>query len=185
MASHLRDTWRGIVSHRKDTDLHHCTFLLNWMESIHEVYTSFSYILFLSSYMVWCIRLRNINKQLSLKSPAPKWIPTINKWKSSYDVKYTCNPKNERCSMNSLQNNETWIIVENPMDWKMVTCKWVLGVKRDSLDKPIHYKARHIAQIFSQVLGIDFKDTFSPTLKIMLFCILVGLAATLNPRNER
>ena len=62
----------------------------------------------------------------------------------------------------------------------MVTCKWVLGVKRDSLDKPIHYKARHIAQIFSQVLGIDFKDTFSPTLKIMSFCMLVGLAASLN-----
>ena len=64
-------------------------------------------------------------------------------------------------------------------DQKIVTCKWVLQVKRDSLGKPTRYKARLVAQRFSQVLRINFKDTFSPTLKIMWFCMLVGLVATL------
>ena len=82
--------------------------------------------------------------------------------------------------MNALQKNETWIIVEKPNDQKIGMCKWVLRVKRDSLSKCIRYNARLVAQGFSQVPRIDFKDTFSPTLKIMSFCMLVGLVASLN-----
>ena len=65
-------------------------------------------------------------------------------------------------------------------DQKIVTCKWVLRVKRVSLGKPIHYKARLVARGLSKVQRIYLKDTLSPTLKIMSFHMLVRLVVSLN-----
>ena len=41
----------------------------------------------------------------------------------------------------------------------------------------MHFKARLVARVFTQVLGIDFTDTFSPTLPITSFRLLVAIVA--------
>ena len=68
--------------------------------------------------------------------------------------------------MKALLKNGTWTLVEPPKDRQIIGSKWVLRIKRDSNGNPIRFKARVVARGFSQVPGIDFQDTFSPTLKI-------------------
>ena len=52
-------------------------------------------------------------------------------------------------------------------------CKWVFDMKRDGT-----FRARLVACGYSQVPGIDFKETYSPVvndvaLRIMLICQIV------------
>ena len=82
--------------------------------------------------------------------------------------------------MESLRKTGTWTLVEPPNNRQIVTCKWVLRIKRNATGEPVRFKARVVARGFSQVPGIDFKDTFSPTLKITGFRMLVALAALHN-----
>ena len=79
--------------------------------------------------------------------------------------------------MKALLKNGTWTLVEPPKDRQIIGSKWVLRIKRDSNGNPIRFKARVVARGFSQVPGLDFQDTFSPTLKICGFRMLVALAA--------
>ena len=82
--------------------------------------------------------------------------------------------------MESLRKTGTWTLVEPPNNRQIITCKWVLRIKRNATGEPVRFKARVVARGFSQVPGIDFKDTFSPTLKITGFRMLVALAALHN-----
>ena len=82
--------------------------------------------------------------------------------------------KNE---MHSLTKNETWCLVQKPQNRTIITCKWVLRIKRDSHGNPIRFKAHLVARGFAQVPGIDFTKTFSPTLRITSFRLLVAIAA--------
>ena len=69
-----------------------------------------------------------------------------------------------------------WTLAKPPKDHQIIGSKWVLCIKQDGNGNPIHFKARVVARGFSQVPGIDFQDTFSPTLKICGFRMLVALA---------
>ena len=82
--------------------------------------------------------------------------------------------------MIALLKNKTWSIVDPPPDRKIVSCKWVLRKKTDANGIIIRFKARLVACGFSQILGIDFKDTLSPTLRSITFCIFVSLAVELD-----
>ena len=79
--------------------------------------------------------------------------------------------------MHSLTKNKTWDLVKKPTDRKIITCKWVLRIKYDPQGQPVRFKARLVARGFTQVPGIDFTDTFSPTLRITSFRLLVAIAA--------
>ena len=79
--------------------------------------------------------------------------------------------------MESLRKTGTWTLVEPPNNRQIISSKWVLRIKKNATGEPVRFKARVVARGFSQVPGIDFKDTFSPTLKIIGFRMLVGLAA--------
>ena len=56
----------------------------------------------------------------------------------------------------------TWDLVEAPKGANVVGSKWVFRVKKDAMGKIIRYKARLVAQGFSQVPGVDYFDTFAP-----------------------
>ena len=46
------------------------------------------------------------------------------------------------------------------------------------------YKARLVMKGFSQKIGIDFEEIFSPAVKISSIRVVLGLAATLNLEIE-
>jgi hypothetical protein len=68
-----------------------------------------------------------------------------------------------RAAMNdeydSLIQNETWDIVDRPVNRRVISSKWVFKLKRDDKGNPLRYKARLVASLFSLVQ--DFGRCFA------------------------
>ena len=71
--------------------------------------------------------------------------------------------------MNSMASNGVWDLLELPNGAKIIGCKWVYKTKKDSLGNIERYKARLIANGFTQNEGINYKETFSPILRKIPF----------------
>lgn len=56
--------------------------------------------------------------------------------------------------------------MEEAADRKEIGCRWVFDKKFDINGNVERYKARLVAQGFSQVPGIDFFETFSPVVRL-------------------
>ena len=55
-----------------------------------------------------------------------------------------------------------------PPNANVISCQWVFKYKRDSKGNIIKRKARLVARGFTQQIGIDFQETFSPRLNTTL-----------------
>lgn len=79
---------------------------------------------------------------------------------------------------NALLVNETWSLVDIPSDKKVIGCKWVFKIKRNSDGSVARYKARLVAQGFHQQADLDYTETFSPVVKPTTIRVLftLGLA---------
>ena len=78
---------------------------------------------------------------------------------------------------NSLISNNTWEYAELPKDRQIVSGKWIFKVKKDQYGRISRYKCRYVARGFSQVKGLDYQETFSPTVKYITLRILIALSA--------
>ena len=87
------------------------------------------------------------------------------KWKEALDAEYS-----------SLISNETWELVPPPKDANIVRSKWVLKVKQDAVGNINRYKARFIAQGYSQTQGVDYEEVFSPIARDSSIRTLLALA---------
>lgn len=65
----------------------------------------------------------------------------------------------------NLENHQTWEYDNLPDNRKAVGSKWVFKVKYAPDGSIARYKARLVAQGFFQIHGIDFNETFSPTVR--------------------
>lgn len=65
----------------------------------------------------------------------------------------------------ALAGNGTWKYVVPPKHANIVTSKWVFTVKYAISGMIEKFKARLVARGFSQKYGIDFEDTFAPTVR--------------------
>jgi hypothetical protein len=63
--------------------------------------------------------------------------------------------------MHRINELGTWELVLKPADMNIVGCKWVYKVKRDQKGDVSRYKARLVAQGFTQVPGVDYVNTFA------------------------
>ncbi|MCO5579081.1 hypothetical protein L7F22_032933 [Adiantum nelumboides] len=79
--------------------------------------------------------------------------------------------------MQSLKQNKTWVLVPRPSNRSIVSCHWLLRKKYNADGSVQRHKSRLVARGFSQEPGIDFHETFSPTLGLSTFRILMALAA--------
>ena len=77
--------------------------------------------------------------------------------------------------LDSHNQNNTWIEAKLPKGKQLVSTKWVFTVKGDG-----RKKARLVARGFSQIQGIDYSFTFSPTLRIESLRILLSAASARN-----
>jgi len=66
---------------------------------------------------------------------------------------------------NMRRMNVFTIVDEVPKNDNVVSTRWVLKYKRNANDKIVKYIIRLVAKGYKQVYGIDYKNTFSPTLK--------------------
>jgi hypothetical protein len=68
-------------------------------------------------------------------------------------------------------------VQECPNNFKPIGCKWVFTRKRDQNGQVIRYKARLVAQGFTQRPGVDYSDTYSPVMSMTIFRWLIAFAA--------
>jgi hypothetical protein len=79
--------------------------------------------------------------------------------------------------LESLRHHGTYKLTDLPSGRRAVGSKWVDKIKRDSEGKPIHYKARLVAQGFTQRKGLDFQETFAPVARMTSQRMVIATAA--------
>ena len=72
--------------------------------------------------------------------------------------------------------SNTATLVELPAGKKPLTTRWVFN-KRAKPDSSLQHKARLCVRGFEQRKGIDYKETFAPTMNMKSFRILCGISA--------
>ena len=78
--------------------------------------------------------------------------------------------------MDSIYSNDVWDLVELPKDCQPVGSKWVFKQKTNADGSIDRYKARLVAQGFSQQCGRDYDETFSPVIRFESLRTLIALA---------
>ncbi len=82
-----------------------------------------------------------------------------------------------RREIEELKSNETWIHQTPPKSVNLVTTKWVFIIKYTPEGNVERYKARLVARGFSQVKGIDYNETFAPTVRMDSLRMLMAIVA--------
>jgi hypothetical protein len=82
-----------------------------------------------------------------------------------------------RNEIRQLIANGTFQEVRKPHRVSVVTAKWVFAVKYAPNGGVERFKARLVARGFTQIEGIDFKETFAPTIRADSLRILLAIIA--------
>jgi hypothetical protein len=85
-----------------------------------------------------------------------------------------------KAELNMITEKGTWELVDLPKGRKAIGNRWVFIKKFDEKGNLARFKARLVAQGFSQIPGQDFLETFSPVMRLDSFRTLCALAAMLN-----
>ena len=78
--------------------------------------------------------------------------------------------------LSAIERNSTWTLMDLPKHRKAIGCRWVFSIKKDAAGEPIRYKARLVAQGFTQVWGEDYNEVYAPVTRSSSFRILLSQA---------
>ena len=87
------------------------------------------------------------------------------KWREAMEVE-----------MESIKRNNVWELVELPKGRSSVGSKWVFKKKVNDEGVVERYKARIVAQGFSQKFGLDYDETFCPVLRFESVRTVIALS---------
>nr|GEY43719.1 retrotransposon protein, putative, Ty1-copia subclass [Tanacetum cinerariifolium] len=79
--------------------------------------------------------------------------------------------------MQSMKDNDVWVLVELPPNARTVGSKWLFKKKTDMDGTVYIFKARLVAKGFTQTYGVDYEETFSPVVDIRAIRILIAIVA--------
>ena len=79
--------------------------------------------------------------------------------------------------IDSIEENETWVLVDKPAGVKVIGLKWIFKIKRNADGSINKYKSRLVAKGYVQEHGIDFEEVFAPVARIETIRLLFGFAA--------
>jgi hypothetical protein len=89
------------------------------------------------------------------------------KWRDAMDVEFS-----------ALQKNETWTLLPRQAGKNIIDSKWVYTIKYKPDGSIERYKARLVAQGFTQRFGIDYAETFSLVVKPATIRLVLSLAVS-------
>ena len=112
-------------------------------------------------------------------------LAVINDEPTSYNEAINGNDKDVWCEamqeeINALKANKTWELTELPQGRRAIRCRWIFKRKEDSNGNTTRFKARLVACGYTQLAGVDYNDTFSPTASFKTVRLLFALAAQLK-----
>lgn len=87
------------------------------------------------------------------------------KWKEAMDEEY-----------HALINNNTWELVQEPEHKNIIGCKWTYRLNKNPDGTISKYKARLVANGYSQQYVFDFSNPFSPLVKPTTIRIILTIA---------
>ena len=82
--------------------------------------------------------------------------------------------------LDTLKKAGTWRLEDAPTGANIIGSKWVFKAKRDAAGNIARYKARLVAQGFSQIDGIDYDDTYAPVAKLASSRAIIAMANRLK-----
>ena len=82
--------------------------------------------------------------------------------------------------LSTLKKAGTWRLEEAPPGANVIGSKWVFKAKKDAAGNIARYKARLVAQGFSQIGGVDYDDTYAPVAKLASSRVVIAMANRLR-----
>jgi hypothetical protein len=107
----------------------------------------------------------NVPRNLAEAEASPEWP----EWKKAMDEE-----------MQMLSQMGTYRLEDLPEGRETVGCRWTYVKKYDENGQLSRYKARLVAQGYSQIPGIDFTETFAPVVRLESVRAALGIAAIKN-----
>jgi hypothetical protein len=82
--------------------------------------------------------------------------------------------------LNNFKRNHVWELVERPKDHNVIGTKWVFQNKQDQDEIVVWNKERLVAQGYTQVEGLDFRETYAPIARLEAIRILFAYTCAHN-----
>lgn len=79
--------------------------------------------------------------------------------------------------LNSIEENNTWMLTDLPVSKRPIGLKWVFKLKKDETGAVVKHKARLVAKGYVQRQGIDFDEVFAPVARMESVRLLLAVAA--------
>lgn len=78
----------------------------------------------------------------------------------------------------TIMKNDVWYVVPRPKDKSVVTSKWLYKIKHGVDGSVEKFKAKFVAQGFSQKEGVDYYEIFTPSVRYTTIHLNIALIAS-------
>lgn len=82
--------------------------------------------------------------------------------------------------MATLKAAGTWVLFKPPAGANIIGSQWTFRAKKDATGNIVRYKARLVAQGFSQIPGVDYFDTFAPVARLASIRSVLAMSAVMD-----
>jgi hypothetical protein len=80
--------------------------------------------------------------------------------------------------LENFERNQVWTLVDPSRDMNVIETKWVFKNKHEEDGEVVRNKARLVAQGYSQVEGLNFREIFAPVARLEAIKILLAFVAS-------